>query len=465
MSYNKQNFVNGQPLTAQQLNYMENGLVQLNAELDNVNTEITNIEDNYATKDFVRSEINNAEIGGDGELDVDLSIYALKTEIPKYIQTGALSDSTIGYNATVEGASNIASGDYSHAEGVNNKAIGSHSHAEGANTQATEVGAHAEGSNSSATGGSSHAEGNYTEASGKYSHAEGYGAKASGVYSHAEGVGTIAAGDYQHVQGMFNKEDTTSQYAFIVGNGYSLDDSLENAERSNAYTLDWDGNAWFAGAINCEDKTTTLANLGAAPDGFGLGGAELKAWADVNSVVKPGFYKFNDCEINGGIAAMIVHASDDWTLAQELITFSYPTRKYTRSCHGGSWREWENDALKPYPVGAIYMSLDATSPAELFGGTWERILQRFLFAAHDAAGYPSGATGGEATHTLTIDEMPSHNHEVPHTPLAVADQAFTWGSENLRGAGASHWTKERGGNQPHNNMPPYLCVYMWKRTA
>ena len=63
MSYNKQNFVNGQPLTAQQLNYMENGLVQLNAELDNVNTEITNIEDNYATKDFVRSEINNAEIG------------------------------------------------------------------------------------------------------------------------------------------------------------------------------------------------------------------------------------------------------------------------------------------------------------------------------------------------------------------------------------------------------------------
>lgn len=137
MSYNKQNFVNGQPLTAQQLNYMENGLVQLNAELDNVNTEITNIEDNYATKDFVRSEINNAEIGGDGELDVDLSIYALKTEIPKYIQTGALPDSTIGFNATAEGAANIASGDYSHVEGANNKAIGMHSHAEGVGTIAS----------------------------------------------------------------------------------------------------------------------------------------------------------------------------------------------------------------------------------------------------------------------------------------------------------------------------------------
>lgn len=241
--------------------------------------------------------------------------------------------------------------------------------------------------------------------------------------------------------------------------------SIKFAGLGDTYVLPEIDDSLSTSGMAADAKATGDALALKAPSGYGLGGAELKAWADVNSVVKPGFYKFNDCEINGGIAAMIVHASDDWTLAQELITFSYPTRKYTRSCHGGSWREWENDALKPYPVGAIYMSLDATSPAELFGGTWERIMDRFLFAAHDATGYPGGATGGEASHTLTIDEMPSHNHEVPFTPLAVADQAFTWGNENMRGAGSSHWTKERGGNQPHNNMPPYLCVYMWKRTA
>ena len=119
--------------------------------------------------------------------------------------------------------------------------------------------------------------------------------------------------------------------------------------------------------------------------------------------------------------------------------------------------------LQAHPVGAIYISTVSTSPASLFGGTWERLKDRFLLGAGDS--YAAGATGGEATHTLTVDEMPSHNHEIPFSPLAVADQAFTWGNENLRGAGASHWTKEMGSNLPHNNMPPYLAVYMWKRVA
>lgn len=293
MSYNKQNFVNGQPLTAQQLNYMENGLVQLNAELDNVNTEITNIEDNYATKDFVRSEINNAEIGGDGELDVDLSIYALKTEIPKYIQTGALPDSTIGFNATAEGAANIASGDYSHVEGANNKAIGMH--------------------------------------------------------SHAEGVGTIASGDYQHVQGIFNKEDTTSQYAFIVGNGHSLDDSLENVERSNAYTLDWDGNAWFAGAINCEDKTTTLANLGAAPAVYTY--PSSVNGIDANTIVNE-YHKFvincANCAYPHGFLDVEKASGEGFSpngaipiIRQTIREWSTGDKAYRTSVdNGATWGEW-----------------------------------------------------------------------------------------------------------------------------
>lgn len=135
---------------------------------------------------------------------------------------------------------------------------------------------------------------------------------------------------------------------------------------------------------------------------------------------------------------------------------------YTAPVQSGSA---SNQFIPIHPVGSIYMSLDSRSPASIFGGTWERIMNRFLFAAHDATGYPGGATGGEATHTLTTEEMPSHRHEIITIPLAAADQAWNWGDGNLRGAGSNLWSEYAGGSQPHNNMPPYLCVYMWKRTA
>lgn len=77
---------------------------------------------------------------------------------------------------------------------------------------------------------------------GNYSHSEGSGL-ASGDYSHAEGTGTIASGKYSHAQGKYNIEDTENKYAHIVGNGES------DNTRSNAHTLDWDGNAWYAGTV------------------------------------------------------------------------------------------------------------------------------------------------------------------------------------------------------------------------
>lgn len=83
--------------------------------------------------------------------------------------------------------------------------------------------------------------GSGTIASGEYSHAEGAGPKASGAASHAEGYSTIAQGNNQHVQGKYNIADTTSSH--IVGNG------SDSSNRSNAHTLDWNGNAWFAGDI------------------------------------------------------------------------------------------------------------------------------------------------------------------------------------------------------------------------
>lgn len=93
------------------------------------------------------------------------------------------------------------------------------------------------------------------EASGNASHAEGDGTTASGHGSHAEGEQTIAKGDSQHVQGRFNVEDTGNKFAHIVGNGTS------NSERSNAHTLDWDGNGWFAGKLSQEGTPTTDKDL------------------------------------------------------------------------------------------------------------------------------------------------------------------------------------------------------------
>ena len=78
---------------------------------------------------------------------------------------------------------------------------------------------------------------------GDYSHAEGFSTTASGTCSHAEGFSTTASGEYSHAEGKYNIEDTTSKYVHIVGNG------TNKTSRSNAHTLDWDGNAWFAGTV------------------------------------------------------------------------------------------------------------------------------------------------------------------------------------------------------------------------
>lgn len=111
-----------------------------------------------------------------------------------------------------------------------------------------------------------------------------------------------------------------------------------------------------------------------------------------------------------------------------------------------------------YPVGAIYLSTSATDPATLFGGTWQRIQDRFLLCAGST--YSAGSTGGEAKHTLTVNEMPAHTHGL----------SFGIGYNDIGGldptnGGSGMSTLSSGGGAAHNNMPPYLAVYAWRRTA
>ena len=145
-------------------------------------------------------------------------------------------------------------GEYAWAEGKGTTASGKWSHAEGYSTIASESASHAEGVGTIASGFVSHAEGNGTKASCDYSHAEGNLTEASGDSSHAEGLETKAQGNNQHVQGKYNISDTTS--AHIVGNGSSY------SNKSNAHTLDWNGNAWFAGDVYTGSTSGTNKDAG-----------------------------------------------------------------------------------------------------------------------------------------------------------------------------------------------------------
>lgn len=163
-----------------------------------------------------------------------------------------------GGGTVAEGMVTYSVGKSSHAEGRYTKALNNYSHAEGYQTTASGMYSHTEGSGTSASEYASHAEGFNTTTSGSYSHAEGSATTASGSYSHAEGSSTIASSNYQHVQGKYNIEDANSTYADIVGNGTS-------SARSNAYTLDWSGNGWFAGKVSA-GTAAAPANPTAAND-------------------------------------------------------------------------------------------------------------------------------------------------------------------------------------------------------
>lgn len=172
-----------------------------------------------------------------------------------------------------------------------------------------------------------------------------------------------------------------------------------------------------------------------------------------------------------------------------------------------------------YPIGSIYISVNEMSPQQLFGGEWEKIEGRFLLGSDNS--YSLGATGGEANHTLTINEMPSHTHTQNshnhtqnshnhtqnshnHTQnahyhamtgnkttglqggsyLRVGAIRSAEGSKNTNSTTATNkattatnkattatniaataTNQNTGGSQPHNNMPPYLAVNIWKRTG
>ena len=121
-------------------------------------------------------------------------------------------------------------------------------------------------------------------------------------------------------------------------------------------------------------------------------------------------------------------------------------------------RDWIRNTF--FPVGAIYQSYAATSPASLFGGTWTQIQNRFLVGV--GSSYAAGATGGEATHKLTVDELPSHSHNYSYPGYEAGGE---WYGASGTAKGNTVATTAVGGGAAHENRPPYFAVYIWRRTA
>ena len=126
-----------------------------------------------------------------------------------------------------------------------------------------------------------------------------------------------------------------------------------------------------------------------------------------------------------------------------------------------NFEDWKGTSLMFYPVGAVYISYESTSPAEMFGGSWTPITGVFPY-------FNAGTEkGGSNTHTLTIGEMPSHNHS---GHIKITGEKLGGGStySRLNDNGGSQQNlviDNTGGGQSHNNMPAYQEFYAWRRIA
>ena len=146
---------------------------------------------------------------------------------------------------------------------------------------------------------------------------------------------------------------------------------------------------------------------------------------------------------------------------------STPTANSSNYVTSGGVKSYVDTAtsiLRAYPVGAIYISYTGTDPGSLFGGSWTQLPDRFLLGA--GGKYPAGKMDGEYTHRLTIDEMPAHNHSFDGWGSHAGNNGYVSGASSRNITSASTFCmNDTGGNQAHNNMPPYLAVYMWRRVS
>ena len=202
-----------------------------------------------------------------------------------------------------------------------------------------------------------------------------------------------------------------------------------------------------------------------------------------NPVTSGGVYNAIETE-KQGVNQTIETLNQKINTKQDKLSFdATPTENSTNPVTSGGVYNALSQKItlsQVYPIGSIYISVNNTSPASLFGGSWEKIKDKFLLGSGDT--YTNGESGGEATHKLTYDEMPMHIHyerfgNTSYTTWEGFSTATQQGSRTVTGVelpgynysasktGTYNYltTGYSGNDKPHNNMPPYLVVNMWKR--
>ena len=208
--------------------------------------------------------------------------------------------------------------------------------------------------------------------------------------------------------------------------------------------------------------------------------------------------------------SIIYHDGDLWWCLQSNGISTNVIEPGTNEAYWILFKRYISSPLDAYPVGAYYISSNPTSPATLFGGTWERVQDRMILAAGST--YVAGGLGGSATKTISVANMPSHNHSCDtqgghtHTRGSMNitgtvsasvetyvgaitgafyaipnyatvgnhdyivngmgfDASRSWGGETTWNGWHSHNIGFNGSSTPMDIMPPYIVAYVWRRTA
>ena len=311
----------------------------------------------------------------------------------------------------------------------------------------------------------------------------------------------------QAINTTYIKSITASNATLTVtkGNGTTSTVTINNVENSKKATQDGSGNTITTHYLSRNQSTQNDMNACTVEGIYRFSGTLKNGWTSDSWGT---LLVFNN-HYNGGSGAVGTY----------LVQIALPTdgRMWTRQrVNTGAWTSWNKlanttdctDTLKKvYPVGSIYMSTVSTNPATLFGfGTWEAMpAGRVLLAQGKSSWgttYNAGSTGGEATHQLTVGEMPSHGHTASTDTINInggfrldgaevggttsASGVFSIGSSFTpsKGHGNSGGGSNAGRNinfnsthshkitinnvgegQSHNNIQPYLTIYMWKRVS
>ena len=268
---------------------------------------------------------------------------------------------------------------------------------------------------------------------------------------------------------------------------------------SETYSLKQNSSGGYAGGSNASATTGGAIGNGARADGGGAIGNGAQAGlggaiGDTATATSGGAIGANSYATTGGAVGLSTYATTGFAggenataTASGSVQLGEGVNSTANTFQFRSYQICDASGNIPadrlanvldiiYPVGSIYMNYsNSSSPASKVGGTWVQIATgQFLLASGN--GYSLGATGGAKEVTLTTAQMPAHGHEIYNTNNGSNGGAYVaqngtnlWGSADgtFSGWGAVNAgaLRNTGGDEPHNNMPPYRVVSMWRRTA